>query len=69
MRHYGAVAPLFITVPTGLSGAGQQIYATTEPLLHDALIFGAMVLMGSSSTPDDNGQNTFLNVGDRKSKL
>lgn len=67
--HYQTIVPLFITVPTGLTAAGQRSYQTTAPLLHDSLIFGAINLIGATADASDNGQQTFLSVGDRQSGL
>lgn len=67
--HYPTIIPLYTTVPTGLTGAGQERYISTEPLQHDALLFGAQLLIEDSAAASDNGQQTFLSVGERRSGL
>ena len=68
-EHYKQWIPLYQTIPTGLTAAGQQVYVQTDSLQYDALILGAMILIETSAAASDNGQNTFLNVYDSRNGL
>lgn len=63
--EYAIQIPLFITIPTTLTGVALQRKTTlSEPLQYDALIFGALINPGNDV---DNGKGLFLQVFDTRS--
>lgn len=67
--EYATVVPLFITVPTTLTGVTRERKSVViPPYLYDSLIFGAHINMGSDSN-GDNGQQIFLQVSDLRSGI
>lgn len=68
-EEYADIEPFFLTVPTSLTGSTREQRSVTAPgYLHDVLLLGAHVNMGSDSN-GDNGQLIFLNVMDRRSGI
>lgn len=64
MSAYRVCLPVFITVPTNLTGTvREEIQVLTDPFEYDVLIIAANINMGTTSNGDD-GQLIFLNVGD-----
>ena len=67
--EYGIVVPFYMTVPTSLQGSTrEQRSITTPPYLHDVLLLGAHINMGTNSN-GDNGQLMFLQVMDRRTGI
>src|SRR5690348_2075959 len=57
---YRVQVPLFVTVPTTLTGVAlQQRTVLTQPSQYDALIFGAQIDPGDDN---DSGQSVFVNL-------
>lgn len=68
-EEYAVVVPWFMTVPTSLTGSTREQRSVTAPgYLHDVLILGAHLNMGTNAN-GDNGQLMFLQVTDRRSGI
>lgn len=66
MSAYRIAVPVFIAVPTNLSGATrEEIQVLTDPFEYDVLLIAANINMGTTSNGDD-GQLIFLNVADQQ---
>ena len=64
MSAYRIALPVFITVPTNLTGTvREEIQVLTDPFEYDVLIVAANINMGTTANGDD-GQLIFLNIGD-----
>lgn len=67
--QYEVVVPVYITVPTTLTNTVREIRTVTAPgYLHDILIFGAHINIGSNAS-GDNGQLVFLQVTDQRTGI
>lgn len=66
MSAYRIAVPVFITVPTNLTGTvREEIQVLTDPFEYDVLVVAANINMGTTSNGDD-GQLIFLNVADQQ---
>ena len=64
MSAYRIALPVFITVPTNLTGTvREEIQVLTDPFEYDVLIVAANINTGTTANGDD-GQLIFLNIGD-----
>jgi len=67
--EYDVVVPFYMTVPTSLTSmTREQRSVTTPPYLHDVLLLGAHINIGTNFN-GDNGQLVFLQVSDRESGI